>query len=445
MKPKLLFFSRAYQAKLFPLLTSEKYDSVHVTLTYSEKKQIESHGIKVNYCFETFTPEGEVLIPNNYLITSFKSDRFLNKLSFSDRQKTLSKEIAFWREIFEVHQPVAVINEQVAIEIAEVMYIEAKNKGIRYLSWMTNPINGLFYWTSDAISLSLENSFFTKAPSEEAILTAKEYIKNILEKEQKPFYITPFLNLTAGDHLYSATKGVISLLFKKILSKKVVYEDYTDSKINYFKRAANLLYKEYDSLDNFSSCEIILYPLHYEPEASLSYLSEFFSDQPSLIENLIKCLGQNQILVVKEHPAQAGMLLTKKYQYLRKNNSQLVYLPSNLSSFDIIKKSKLIITLTSHLGWEAMIYGKPVVLLGKMFYDKYTGVNLFTSFTQLRIQIRENNFKYPDIASITQYIALIVEKSNKGIPFPSDTLYDKVNIKFLIQAIEKEVCSNYQI
>ena len=199
------------------------------------------------------------------------------------------------------------------------------------------------------------------------------------------------------------------------------------------------MFFKYNSWSDVNNFELILYPLHYEPESSLFYLSEFFSNQEAVIENISKCLKENQLLVVKEHPAQAGMLLTKRFQKLKKRNSQLIYFPSVISSFEIIKKSQLIITLTSHLGWEALILGKPVYVLGKMFYDTYPYVNHFESFEKLRDDIRSKNYIYPKQDATIDFIAKIIEHSYKGIPFPSPILYSKENIDNIVFAIEKEL------
>lgn len=436
--PKVIFFSRSYQAKLLPLLKSDLYESVHITLTLSEKNYIESLGMTVEFCFETFEQYSESL-PENYLITSLGSDRFLNKYKLKERTKILKKEIAFWECIFDKYQPIAVVNEQVAIEIAEVMYIEARKRQIRYLAWMSSPVNGYFHWIADPLDLSLAESVVNQEPKINSLNLAKEYISNIINKHERPYYLTPYLGVKRYENLISSVKGIIKLLFRGTKRKKNQYEDYWAADLNAFERSVKSYLIGYDSVADLEEFEIVLYPLHYEPESSLLYLSEFFSDQVALIENISKCLNENQVLVVKEHPAQYGMLLTKKYQDLHKKVSNLYFLPHTITSYEIIQKSSLIITCTSHLGWEALILGKPVFLLGKMFYDKYPLINKFSSFEALREDIRANNFIIPKMDETERFIAQIIEISFKGYPFPSNELYTEVNIHNLIFAIEFEL------
>lgn len=438
MKPKIIFFSRAYQEILFPLLQSDKYDSVHVTLTEKEKRNLERKGFKVDFCFETFNKSVDEINPT-YLNTSYLSDRFLNKHRIDKRISILKKEVAFWAEVFDTYKPLAVLNEQVAIEISEVLFIEAKKRNIRYLAWMTNPVNGYFYWISDPMSLSLEENIFFNDPSPNSKQIAIEYINKIIEKNELPYYLIPFLHQNKIRNLIASTKGLIKIWLKELLLNADSYEDDRTSAYNYFERALKSCFMRYNTLMDFEDYEVVLYPLHYEPESSLSYLSEFFSNQIALIENISKCLAVNQVLVVKEHPAQPGMLLTKKYQKLYRNNSCVYYLPHFIISFDIIKRASLIITLTSHLGWEALILGKPVYLLGKMFYDKYPYINKFSSFEKLREEIRLKSYRHPNIESVIAYIAQLLDNSYKGMPFPCNELYEGENIKSIVFAIEKKL------
>lgn len=442
MKPTVVFFSRSYQSILFPLLKSEEFFSVHVTFTKQEKSHIENQGFKVEYCFEEFDNVDRSLSIDGYLETSFVSDRFLNRLTFEERQFILKKEISFWSEIFNKYKPVAVVNEQVALEISEVMYIEAKKRQIIYKAWMNNPINGYFYWLSTPMTLIPDSKFLETIPSQDSIEIAKSYILDIKQKNERPYYLNPFMKTKLRNLLGSVKSYTIYKINTCFRQKSTLhYENYSDEKWQTVTRNISSYFYKYNSINEIVNHEIILYPLHYEPEASLSYLSEFFSNQIGLIENLAKCLKNNQIIVVKEHPAQAGMLLTKKYRELKKNISALYYLPHTIISYDIIKLSKLIITLTSHLGWEAIILGKPVYVIGNMFYKSYPFVNRFESFEVLRNQIRKDAFIYPEETATINFIARLFENSYKGFPFPGDDLYSKENIENIVSSLEEEIKS----
>ena len=184
MKPKIVFFARDYQAKLFPKLLSEKFTNIYVTLTISEKKLIQKNGGVVAACFEEEFDSLDVhKTPDSYLKTSFVSDRFFGSYSLDERRIILSKEISFWERIFEQHKPVAVLNEVVAIEIAEVMYIEAMKRNIRYFGWMVSPFEvRQFYWLSTPYVTRLDDSIFNKLPDEDSVKFAENYFQKIQRK-----------------------------------------------------------------------------------------------------------------------------------------------------------------------------------------------------------------------------------------------------------------------
>lgn len=119
---------------------------------------------------------------------------------------------------------------------------------------------------------------------------------------------------------------------------------------------------------------IIFMPLHYEPEASLSVRSLFYSNQLALIENISKSIPYNYTLVLKEHPQMSGLREISFYKRIeRMPNAEIASV--NVSSREIIDKCKMAITLTGTAGYEAALLGKPVLMFGTtIFNDVMPGV-----------------------------------------------------------------------
>jgi capsule polysaccharide export protein KpsC/LpsZ len=165
-------------------------------------------------------------------------------------------------------------------------------------------------------------------------------------------------------------------------------------------------------------------------------MSEFNEDQAALIRNLSKCLKQNQILAVKEHPQQLGKLWTSEYKKLKASLSNVIVISGEIASDYAIQNSKLVIVQTGTLGWEAIIRGKPVVILGYTFYDKYPYINKFVSFENLREMIRNETYLLPEKEATIRYIAQIWGYSYKGNPFPHQKLCTQENLDNIVYAIE---------
>ncbi len=439
-KPTVLFFSRTYHASLFPLFRSNIYNSIHATLTRSEKKIVENLGGVVCGCFEEdFDNLSEASLSDNYLLTSWASDRFLKGKTLDERKLILSKEISFWHRIINRYKPIIVFNEVIAIEISEVLYIESIKNDIKYLGWLPGLLPNTFYWLTNPMHSSLDEQVFKKEPDIANLLLAEGYIQSVLINKEKPFYVK---NLKSRYHFRSflgILKSILKESFKAIFNAGFNYEKYLSYRIEELKNILLSLIFNYDSLTKLEENECILYPLHFEPEATLSYFSEFFSNQILVIENISKCLKTDQILVLKEHPQQKGMLFSKRYRKLKKSFPNIIFLPGEIPSELIIKSMKSVITLTSTLGWESIIYDVPVVILGKTFYDKYSMINIFNGWDDLRNLIRTDSYKYPIRDLTVRYAAQLIQYSQEGKPWKHDQMTDKQNLQSIILTIEKIV------
>ncbi len=445
MIPNIVFFARDYQAKLFPELLSERYASIFVTLTITEKWLIQKRGFEVAACFEE---EFESLkgdeVPDSYLKTSFVADRFFGSLTLGERRTILSREIVFWERIYEKYAPVAVVNEVVAVEIAEVMFIEAAKRNIKYFGWMVSPFElRCFYWLSVPTVSRLEDKVFREQPDNGSMEFAGNYYKKFNEHENiKPFYAS---NLPSRYHFINFIKW-LALLLTDSIRWGVNHRKNRYLRMYYFNRPVfktkvsnyiNSILHSYKKLN--ANYEIVFYPLHHEPEASILYMSEYYEDQAGLIRNLAKCLTNKQILVVKEHPEQPGMLLSKRFRQLRKNLSNVGYLPAEYSTKKIIQSSELVITQTSTAGWEALILGKPVVVIGQVFYDQYPGINRFSNFEKLKALIHNKQYHYPDKNDTLKFIAQVWNYCQEGNPYPNPELYNPENVDRIVHSIERRL------
>jgi Capsule polysaccharide biosynthesis protein len=447
-KPTVLFFARGYQAFFYPHLISDAYDAIFVTLTNAEKKEVLKMSGTVVGCFED---DYASIIPSdideNYLITSFVGDRFLGRFSHDKRLEILGKEVAFWASILEKYKPLAVINELVAIEISEVLLIEARKHNILYLAGVTCPAEGHFYWLNNPISLS--GKFLTeKIPSTASIEEAKKHVDSVFKKKYLPFYVKNLKSRTNVQALISSTAKLLKWHFIKLkatLTGSFKYELYIDEyskRINVYIINLFHFYNKITDLPNDK--EIILYPLHQEPEATLNYMSIFYSNQVAMIENILKCMTINQVLVIKEHPVDKGSLLQKKFRNLKKHYSGLYYIAAEVPSGDVIKVSSRIVTLTSTVAWEGLVLGKKVYVLGEIFYDHLVGITKINNFNDLQKVLHTKDLeKKTNPKDIVSLISNMVEQSYKGNPFQHPELYSDTNKARVVYAIKDAINKHY--
>ncbi|MEM6474689.1 MAG: hypothetical protein AAF687_00835 [Pseudomonadota bacterium] len=443
-KPKILFFARGFQAGFYPELGDDRYEAIYVTLTREEAQQVRAKGCEVAACFEAdFDTIEPTEVPRHYLLTSLMSERFLGRYSQAERLTILGKEITFWRELLDRYQPVAVCNELIAIEISEVLLIETRARQISYLAPLYCLIEGMFYWLPNPLTLS-GKALDLPEPSARSLELADTYLAQVRQSDYRPYYVR---NLAGRRNL----KPLLVGLAKSVLWKwrdwtsrnaekpgAFRYETYTEE---YTKRwqvfAASFIHR-YDSLADIPDArEIVLYPLHQEPEATLNYMSEFMANQVATIENILKCLGPHQTLVVKEHPVDKGALLRPKFRDIRARYSNLAFLPAEVHAREILARCDRVVTLTSSVGWEAAALGKSVCVMGEIYWDSVPGVTRIATWQELRSAMRtpveEMERASPEAAR--NFVAALAELSFPGRPLPNPKLYDADNLELVRDAI----------
>jgi hypothetical protein len=439
-KPVVLFFARGYQSDFFPTLDCAGIDAVFVTMTKSESRRVRNAGRAVAACFEEdFEQLEPAPVDEGYLLTSLVSDRFLGRFAHARRIEILGKEIAFWARLLDTHRPAAIVNELVAIEISEVLLIECRKRGVNYLAAMNCVVDDYFYWLPDPLSLSGRHLASAEPPSAAALELASHYYSEVVARDYKPFYVRNLSRRFALRPLVVALYKFLLWRLRRLRSaagafRYELYDDeYAKRIVVYFRS----LYRRYDSLADLPApVNVVFFPLHQEPEATLNYMSEFYSNQVATIENILKCLRPGQVLVIKEHPVDKGSLLRDKFWKLRRENSSVYFLPAEVHGREVLAASSRVVTLTSTLGWEAAVTGKAVYVLGQIFYDNVPGVVAIRDFEQLKAELRrEPTVRGVDVDTVKQFVAQLVQRSFPGNPFPFEGLYTAQNRERVVDAI----------
>jgi CDP-glycerol glycerophosphotransferase (TagB/SpsB family) len=118
--------------------------------------------------------------------------------------------------------------------------------------------------------------------------------------------------------------------------------------------------------------------LHFHPESSTSVLSGNNLDEYDVIRSIAFNLPEGTTLFVKDHKSAWGYPPLKFYQKLKRLPNVKVLSPDEPTK-QLIKKSIGIITLTSTVGYEALLLEKPVILLGRVFYESHKNVFILKS------------------------------------------------------------------
>jgi hypothetical protein len=146
--------------------------------------------------------------------------------------------------------------------------------------------------------------------------------------------------------------------------------------------------------DQVKSEKYVYFPLHAILDVQLTLRSSEYFNQIALLEYIARSIPYGYRLYIKEHPADiGGTSFSGLRNIIRKYKVRLIH-PRN-NSFDLIKGASCILTINSKVGFEAIMQGKPVVVLGKAFYrDKGLTVDV-DSLKEIPNAIKTalNNFK----------------------------------------------------
>ena len=162
-------------------------------------------------------------------------------------------------------------------------------------------------------------------------------------------------------------------------------------------------------------CPFIYFPLHVVDDYKIARVVPHCADQASLVEQVAAALPHGHELVVKEHPMAIGRTPLRLLARLRRiGNVRLV--PPHTSSHQLIDASEGVVVISSTVGLEALLYGKPVLTLGRPFYAG-AGVTLdVESFREIRTTVPELLRFRPDGERINRFLHAAMRHCHPGAP-----------------------------
>ena len=214
-----------------------------------------------------------------------------------------------------------------------------------------------------------------------------EYIE--YKKYSKFFNSNSLFYLLLKDFYRSLRRGFFksSNYVLNINLKKQFIDQYPPSEISsvfisFFGRLKILklknIYKSLSVKPNFSFNYVLFCP-NVQPEASTLPLANDFVDFRNILELLEKHIPRDWKIFYKEHPLTFSL---SKEAYLSKNrnyyknifSSQVLIIDYDYDVYELIKKSKFVVTPTGSVGIESLIKSKLVLNFGTAWWRNYKNV-----------------------------------------------------------------------
>jgi capsule polysaccharide modification protein KpsS len=170
---------------------------------------------------------------------------------------------------------------------------------------------------------------------------------------------------------------------------------------------------------------LIYFPLQEEPERGVLIQAPNYTNQIEVITNIAKSLPTGYELYVKEHPGSVfrEWRPVSDYKKIMKLPKVRLVHPS-VKSKDVIKKSSLVIVISSTTGLEAAFYNKPSIIFADLDYSILPSVHKVESFAELPSAIKSSLKKEVNLSDLNNYINLI-EANSVELDF------DGINLDFM--------------
>jgi len=338
------------------------------------------------------------------------ADRFLKTMPV----EKITEQIAYydnaWRRILDKTNPEYVVTETVSGIPNFILFHLCAERKITYLGFLTARNSNRYYYTRDLFGHfpELSRKYLDLSDQEldgQAIDLVDTYLNKFNKVGIKPSYmniqskrpsIVPFLN---------------PLIWFKRLIKDVIYpiNDKLDIQMggarvvkharnfNAYLHARRALRSNIFEMPEKNE-KYILFPLHFQPEASTYIWASHYSNQLNTVVSLARSIPADHCLYIKEHSVFLGTKEISFYQQI-KNLPNVRLIDPFISIYGLIKGSSAVAVLTSTTGLEAILMNKPLLLFGKVFYDILPGIIKVRKIYQLTDYIKQAiNFKgYDDV------------------------------------------------
>lgn len=315
-------------------------------------------------------------------------------------QSIAISRLKYFETIYSNENIDAVIFEPISSSINYFAYIVSKNQGIKYLGLVPSRIPNRYRIDTgpDSIKKNIKQNY-DKIINNQIHLTQNE-TKIILDylasfEHSSPDYMTQYdhsavspikkyLHLKNIKNIFNSIRYLLSNCEKNFpfeVGNPLIYS------LRMFERTAKryiknkFINKYYANITNEEE-NFFLYPLHFHPESSTSILARHYVDEYVVIKNIAFNLPFGFILYVKDHPSAVGYPPLEFYKKIKRLPNVKIISPNN-NTKKLIKKSSGVVTLTSTVGFEAIILDKPVIVLGDVFYDFYPTCFKINSWDEL--------------------------------------------------------------
>lgn len=389
-----------------------------------------------------------------------------HSFNFMERQRHFRNMIKKWMVVLDLSKIDMVISTEIPHRLYDyVLFWLCKDQGIPYVMMNHTPFAGRYLMlTNDfyTIGNSFIDDWHKYEQSSDVVNLLPDDIKQYMDKVKKDYQEgapqwmrdksnTVFYESNARK-IYQYTKRLLlgqrnlfylfsnkpikelddfSFAKKKSMKYEESYYTPLQRSLQKYKRERYLKslldYYESQTTTPDANETYVCFFMHYQPEATTSPAGDIFVDQRLCVEVLLNSLPHNYKVYVKEHrhqflanrPGQTSRMKDLYDDLLKNDRVRLI--STTIDSFELMKNSKAVATVTGTVGWEAMVRKKPVIVFGLIWFENYSkGVLRITDEESAKdIYSFIENYKY-DEHSLLAYLASFGKNTSRACFFRED-------------------------
>lgn len=372
------------------------------------------------------------------------SEQAVRNWDVNQRFLLLAQFLDAYEDYFDKHHIDIIMKFPTCSFAGRAAYAVAKRRNIPALIINTGPIITDTFTLNDIDEGWIWAAFFAEYDRKKVIrFEEKKFVdeaidKIMLDKEKsikvKKANIKAII-FTLLLHVYHRCKGELDYVERNEIIKEILFLlGRMRPPVEYFKIDKSKPY--------------IFFPLHIPWDAQIATRNSMFISQETVIEMLARSCPPGVDLYVKEHPYYAGgvnkrmLKNTKKFQMIK-------IVDPSISSVEMIRSAKVVVTINSTAGWEAILLKKPLVVLGSPFYAYFKHAYKVENINQLPKVLNEAICKgdsiYNDTNEWYDFLYSVVSSSHKGsMIFYKNYMglgkdLGNERIKLLANELEKEI------
>lgn len=131
----------------------------------------------------------------------------------------------------------------------------------------------------------------------------------------------------------------------------------------------------------------VYYPLHVPADVALTIRSPQYVDQLALVDYLARVVPASHDVYIKEHPALIGAIPLERLRHLLKVRDNVHLLNPGIPNYAVLGRASTVITVNSKSGAEALLLGRPVIVLGDAFYSDCRLIRRVDSLADLPVAL----------------------------------------------------------